>query len=64
MTRYQGHAGILVVTTTGSNVFLLSLYVGIIMVDASGEFGHDDVTIAELAVLSLRLLYRYLLGSL
>ncbi|KAI1806762.1 hypothetical protein F4811DRAFT_509111 [Daldinia bambusicola] len=51
ISGHRGHAGILVATTTGSNVFLLSLCMGITMVNTSGEFDHGNVTIAELVVM-------------
>ncbi|KAI1483054.1 hypothetical protein F4774DRAFT_406222 [Daldinia eschscholtzii] len=51
MSGHRGHAGILAATTTGSNVFLLSLCMGITMINAPGELDHGNVTVAELAVL-------------
>ncbi|KAJ6610547.1 hypothetical protein B0H10DRAFT_1811458 [Mycena sp. CBHHK59/15] len=47
----RGHVGILVANTAGSNIFLLSLCLGIIMVDTSGQFNGGNVKIPELAVL-------------
>lgn len=47
----RGHIGILVANTAGSNIFLLSLCMGIIMLDTSGEFDGSNVNITELAVL-------------
>ncbi|POS70694.1 hypothetical protein DHEL01_v210911 [Diaporthe helianthi] len=51
MSGRRGHIGILVANTAGSNIFLLSLCMGIIMVDTSGEFNGGNVNIYELAVL-------------
>jgi Ca2+/Na+ antiporter len=48
---HRGHAGILVANTTGSNIFLLSLCSGIVMLDTSGTFQQGSVKIAELGVL-------------
>ncbi|KAF5593431.1 sodium calcium transporter [Fusarium pseudoanthophilum] len=47
----RGHVGILVANTVGSNVFLLSLCLGIVMVDTSGDFDGADIEITELYVL-------------
>lgn len=47
----RGHIGILVANTVGSNIFLLLLCLGIIILDTSGELNDGSVTIAELAVL-------------
>ncbi|KAH7014403.1 Sodium/calcium exchanger protein-domain-containing protein [Microdochium trichocladiopsis] len=46
-----GHTGILVANCVGSNIFLLSLCVGIIMVDSKGALDAGSVTDAELLVL-------------
>lgn len=51
MSGHRGHIGILVANTVGSNIFLLSLCMGIIMVDTSGEFNSSNVNIPELALL-------------
>lgn len=51
MSGHRGHVGILVANTVGSNIFLLSLCMGIIMVDTPGEFNSGNVNIPELAVL-------------
>lgn len=51
MSGHRGHIGILVANTAGSNIFLLSLCMGIIMVDTSGQFNSGNVSIPELAVL-------------
>lgn len=47
----RGHIGILVANTVGSNVFLLSLCLGIVMVDTSGDFDGGKINIPELCVL-------------
>ncbi|KAL7789844.1 Ca2+ transporter [Trichoderma ceciliae] len=51
MSGYRGHPGILVANCAGSNIFLLSLCCGIIMVDTRGGLDKGTVTIAELIVL-------------
>lgn len=51
LSGHRGHIGILTANTAGSNIFLLSLCMGIIMVDTSGEFNRGSVNILELAVL-------------
>ncbi|KAH9204147.1 hypothetical protein DL95DRAFT_377171 [Leptodontidium sp. 2 PMI_412] len=51
MSGYRGHTGILVANTVGSNIFLLALCAGIIMVDTKGTLDGGNVTIPELAVL-------------
>ncbi|KAJ3455216.1 hypothetical protein MRS44_013945 [Fusarium solani] len=50
MRGHRGHIGI-VANAVGSNVFLLSLYMGIIMLDTSGEFNSGNVNVTEPAVL-------------
>ncbi|KAF5563566.1 sodium calcium transporter [Fusarium napiforme] len=47
----RGHVGILVANTVGSNVFLLSLCLGVIMVDTPGNFDGGNVNAPELCVL-------------
>ncbi|KAF5630269.1 uncharacterized protein FTJAE_8294 [Fusarium tjaetaba] len=47
----RGHVGILVANTVGSNVFLLSLCLGIVMVDTSGNIDGSNVKAQELCVL-------------
>jgi Ca2+/H+ antiporter len=47
----RGHVGILVANTVGSNVFLLSLCLGIVMVDTSGNINEGNVKIPELCIL-------------
>ncbi|KAI0529875.1 Sodium/calcium exchanger protein-domain-containing protein [Xylaria digitata] len=51
MSGSRGHIGILVANTVGSNIFLLALCAGIIMVDTKGTLDGGNVTIPELAVL-------------
>ncbi|RKK92536.1 hypothetical protein BFJ71_g10145 [Fusarium oxysporum] len=47
----RGHVGILVANTVGSNVFLLLLCLGIVMVDTSGNINEGNVKIPELCIL-------------
>ncbi|RYC81987.1 hypothetical protein BFJ63_vAg15130 [Fusarium oxysporum f. sp. narcissi] len=47
----RGHVGILVANTVGSNVFLLLLCLGIVMVDTSGKINEGNVKIPELCIL-------------
>jgi Ca2+/Na+ antiporter len=51
MSGHRGHAGILVANTAGSNIFLLSLCFGIVMLDTSGRLERGNVNIPELGVL-------------
>lgn len=51
ISGYRGHPGIMVANCAGSNIFLLSLCCGIIMVDTKGALDGGNVTISELAVL-------------
>jgi Ca2+/Na+ antiporter len=51
ISGYRGHVGILVANTVGSNIFLLSLCLGIVMIDKSGKPGEANVEISELGVL-------------
>ncbi|KAH7140517.1 hypothetical protein B0J13DRAFT_504764 [Dactylonectria estremocensis] len=51
MSGYRGHPGILVANCVGSNIFLLSLCVGIIMVDTTGSLDGGNVTMPELVAL-------------
>lgn len=53
MSGYRGHAGILVANCAGSNIFLLTLCCGIVMVDTKGDLDGGNVTIPELAVMWL-----------
>ncbi|KAJ4022689.1 hypothetical protein NW752_000100 [Fusarium irregulare] len=47
----RGHVGILVANTVGSNIFLLSLCLGIVMVDTAGNFDGGNINVPELCVL-------------
>lgn len=51
MSGRRGHAGILVANTAGSNIFLLALCSGIVMLDTNGNFERGNVNIPELGVL-------------
>ncbi|KAF7555265.1 hypothetical protein G7Z17_g2310 [Cylindrodendrum hubeiense] len=51
ISSQRGYSGILVANTVGSNIFLLSLCLGIIMLDTSGEFNSGGVNIYELGAL-------------
>jgi Ca2+/Na+ antiporter len=51
LSGFRGHAGIMVANTAGSNIFLLSLCMGIIMVQTEGEFDAGLVKIPELCVM-------------
>ena len=51
MSGRRGHSGILVANTAGSNIFLLALCSGVIMLDTKGEFEGGNVNIPELGVL-------------
>jgi hypothetical protein len=50
LSGYQGHVGILVANTVGNNTFLLSLCMGITMVETEGSLDAGTVEIAELCV--------------
>lgn len=47
----RGHSGILVANTVGSNIFLLSLCMGIVLVVTGGEFDSGSVNATELGVM-------------
>lgn len=47
----RGHTGILVANTVGSNIFLLSLCMGIIWLSTGGEFDQGSINTAELGVM-------------
>jgi Ca2+/Na+ antiporter len=51
VSGYRGHPGILVANCAGSNIFLLSLCCGIIMMDTKGGLDGGNVTVSELGVL-------------
>lgn len=48
---YRGHNGILVANTVGSNIFLLSLCMGILWVSSAGAFDQGSMNALELGVL-------------
>ena len=47
----RGHAGILVANTVGSNIFLLALCMGIVLVVTAGDFDAGSVNAAESGVM-------------
>lgn len=51
LSGHRGYVGILIANTVGSNIFLLSLCSGIVMLDISGSFEGGNVKIPELGVL-------------
>lgn len=51
MSSHRGRAGVLVATTAGSNIFLLTLCSGIIMLVSKGSFPRGNVGLLELGVL-------------
>lgn len=52
LSGHKGQSGILVANTAGSNIFLLALCAGIVMLDSAGKVGDGgNVSVAELAVL-------------
>ena len=51
MSGRRRHPGILVANCVGSNVFLLVLCMGVIMLGTNGTLDEGGVTIAELAIL-------------
>jgi Ca2+/H+ antiporter len=51
MSGHRGHTGVLVANTAGSNIFLLTLCNGIILLNTKGSFEHGSVGIVELGVL-------------
>ncbi|CEJ89987.1 hypothetical protein VHEMI05800 [[Torrubiella] hemipterigena] len=51
MSGYRGHFGIMVASCAGSNIFLLSICCGIIMIQSNGHLDGGNVTLTELAVL-------------
>ena len=51
MSGHRGHAGILVANCVGSNIFLLTLCLGIVLLGTSGEMEGGDVAVSELATL-------------
>jgi Ca2+/H+ antiporter len=51
VSGYRNHPGILVANCVGSNIFLLALCVGIIMVDSRGDLDRGTLSMPELAAL-------------
>jgi Ca2+/Na+ antiporter len=51
LSGFRGHSGILVANTVGSNIFLLSLCMGIVLVVTGGEFDAGSVNATELGVM-------------
>ncbi|OAL57287.1 hypothetical protein IQ07DRAFT_638636 [Pyrenochaeta sp. DS3sAY3a] len=51
MSGHRGHASILAANTAGSNIFLLALCSGVVMLDTEGRFEHGNVNIPELGVM-------------
>ncbi|KAK9311886.1 hypothetical protein V1522DRAFT_393802 [Lipomyces starkeyi] len=53
LSGFRGHGGILVANTVGSNIFLLTICLGIVLVDTAGNFEAGSVSIAELGIMWL-----------
>lgn len=51
MSGRRGSAGVLVANTAGSNIFLLTLCMGLVLLDTQGRFPHGSVGAIELGVL-------------
>lgn len=51
LSGFRGHAGILVANTVGSNIFLLSLCMGVVLVVTAGAFDAGSVNATELGVM-------------
>ncbi|KAK9482726.1 hypothetical protein V1527DRAFT_515570 [Lipomyces starkeyi] len=51
LSGFRGHGGILVANTVGSNIFLLTICLGIVLVDTAGNFEAGTVSIAELGIM-------------
>ena len=51
MSSHRGHAGILVANTVGSNIFLLTLVIGILWVTTGGIYNDGSVEVVEIAVM-------------
>ena len=47
----RGHAGIMVANTVGSNIFLLSLVIGVLWVSTGGEYDQGSTNAIELGVM-------------
>jgi len=51
MSGYKGHMGIMVANTVGSNIFLLTLCLGIIWLNTDGDYNGQVLAPAEIAVM-------------
>ncbi|KAF3003451.1 hypothetical protein E8E13_002709 [Curvularia kusanoi] len=51
MSGQRGHTGVLIANTAGSNIFLLTLCLGIVVLSAKGSFPQGSVGVLELSVL-------------
>jgi Ca2+/Na+ antiporter len=51
LSGHRGCAGVLVANTAGSNIFLLTLCLGIVILDTKGSFERGSVGVLELGVL-------------
>ncbi|KAK9319224.1 hypothetical protein V1517DRAFT_376682 [Lipomyces orientalis] len=51
LSGFRGHGGILVANTVGSNMFLLTLCLGIILIDTGGTFDAGSVSVMELVIM-------------
>lgn len=51
LSGYRGYGGILVANTVGSNIFLLTLCLGILLVATAGDFDAGSVNAVELGVM-------------
>lgn len=51
LSGFRAYAGILVANTAGSNIFLLTLCFGIVMIDTKGTVERGNVNIYELGLL-------------
>ena len=51
VSGFRGHAGIMLANTVGSNIFLLSLCMGVLWVGTAGEFDQGSVNATELGLM-------------
>jgi Ca2+/H+ antiporter len=51
LSGHRGYTGVLVANTAGSNIFLLTLCAGIVLLDTKGSFQNGSVGVLELGVL-------------
>lgn len=51
MSSSKGHAGIMVANTVGSNIFLLSLVIGVLWLSTGGEYDEGSTNAIELGVM-------------